>query len=679
MPRSVTPTPPPAWPDAAPPEVETTLIGRAELVADVADALIRGKPRIILLSGLGGVGKTRLAIEVARRVAVPFGGRIAWVTLGQASRDGGLVAATAVALGLAGGEPDHVADAVAETIGDEPALVVLDRAEVSPRDLARLDELVSLAPPLRVLATSRIAIDRTGMRSVPVDTLRVPRETDDAATVAASPAVELLIDRATRAGADVEINERTAPSIARLVAHLDGLPLAIELAGPLLRMLPAHRLVEQVHERLDPVVATIQWSHDQLTPDDRLLYRRISVFGVPFRERHVRTFGERAQAHGLSELPPDVGPALRRLAAAGLLRAGPDDLEAEAATGPDDPRGGDVREYELPALVREDAIRRLEASGEATAAMWARANDLLALCEMADAELASAIATGPARSARLRPCRSRRVPRPRPGRRRGPVPPADDRRPRRVLAIPRSTRRGPDLAGRRPASRSARPDRGSGTRPARRGDARELAERLRSGADDARGGARHPARARAPGRGRVDAEPARPDRARHRRSRTRPRRAAARVSRSAARSATRRRSRRRSTRSAGSSTSAAGRTRPGCCSRRASRSGARLGDDSGASVSLGNLALVARDERDLEGAAEMLREAISTRDRLGDRQRVAVVRHNLALVLFDAGDLDGARVELRGGPVHRARPRRPARDLECPVGPRVRRGDRRQR
>ncbi len=645
MARPVTPPQTPAWPDAAPPEVDTTLIGRDALLADVVEAVLRGDARIVVLSGLGGVGKTRLAIEVARRVGEPFRGRIAWVTLGQASRDGGLVAATAAALGLAGGEPDHVADAVAETIGDEPALVILDRAEVGLHDLGMLDELVRLAPPLRVLATSRIAVERAGTRSVVVDTLRVPRETEDAATVAASPAVALLLERAVRAGADIEINDRTSAAIARLVTHLDGLPLALELAGPLLRVLPPHRLVAQVHERLDPVVATIQWSHDQLTPDDRLLYRRIAVFGVPFRERHVRTYGERAQAHGLSELPHDVGPALRRLAAAGLLRAGPDDVESEAATGPDDPRGGDVREYELPALVREDAVRRLEASGEATAAMWARANDLLALCELADAELAirsrrdildqldfvhpdliasldRARAAGEGRFLLLMTGALAEY-----WRARGRL--AEGR-----IWLDTALRLGPQT---RTAER-ARALHGAGMLANWQSDFGRARTVLQEALDirlELGRGAEAASTLNQLGLIGLDTGDLAEAEARCRQG-LEIRRSLGDDAAVAA-----------SLNTLGGVIHFGGRPEEARVLFQESLAIRRgLGDDAGASVSLGNLALVARDERDLAGAAEMLREAISTRDRLGDRQRVAVVRHNLALVLFDAGDIDGARIEL---------------------------------
>ncbi|HET9614509.1 MAG TPA: tetratricopeptide repeat protein, partial [Candidatus Limnocylindrales bacterium] len=382
------PATPPVWPDAAMPEIDTAIVGRDEIVADLTDALLRGEPRMVLLSGLGGVGKTRLALEIAARLAEPFDRRIAWIPLARASRDGGLSSALAAAFRLDDGRRDEVAASVAGAVGGGPVLVVLDAIEAVLHDLTLLDELARLAPGARILQTGRMAFERPDLRSVAVNPLAVPRAGDDAAAIAASPSVQLLLERADAAGATISITPRNAPTIAGLVSQLDGMPLAIELAASLLRGLPPHRLLERVRGGLDPIVATIDWSHDQLALDDRRLYRRIAVFGVPFRVRHVRTFDERSVAHGLSPLGPGVAAGLERLVRAGLLRARSDSEELDAATGPDDPRGEHVRLYELPTLIRDDAQRRLEASGEVTAAMWARSNDLLALCEHVDRELA---------------------------------------------------------------------------------------------------------------------------------------------------------------------------------------------------------------------------------------------------------------------------------------------------
>jgi len=621
------------------------LIGRDELLDGLVADLVDGRRRAIVLAGLGGIGKTRLAAAVARAVARPFGGRVAWIPLAGSSREGGLASAIGAGLGIARLEPANVAEAIADAIGEEPALLVLDGVESRLHDLALLDQLVGRVAALRVLVTSRVVLDRPAFSSVAVETLDMPAADADLEQIVASPALALLLDRAGRAGVDLPVTPATAPALVRLVARLDGLPLAIELAAPLLRDLPAHRLIERIGERLDPVVATIEWSVAQLEPDDRRLYRRLAVFGVPFRARHVRTFAERSLAHGLSPLGQDIAGGLERLAEASLIRARPDPEGLDPASGPDDPRGSEVREYELPALIRDDATRRLQASGEATAAFWARANDLLALCELSHAELV---------------VRSRL----------DLLEQLDIVHADVLAALERARAAGEGVFLLRMTGALSEYWRSRGRLAEGRiwldvalrvGPATETAERAR-----ALHGAGMLANWQSDfGRGRGLLEEALAIRLRidaladaaatlnqlgligldlgdleeaerHCRHGLEIRRALGDDATVAA-----------SLNTLGGVLQFSGRTdEAGALFEESLAIRRRLGDESGSSVSLGNLGLVARDRGDLDAAETMLREAIATRQRLADRQRVAVVRHNLALVLFDRGDLDGARGEL---------------------------------
>ena len=634
------------WSSAPLPALDPTFLGRDALLADLADGLERGDSRAILLHGLGGVGKTRLAAELASRVSRRLEGRVAWIPLGGTARAGGLATAIAQALDLAAAEPDHAVDAVAEAAGDAPALIVLDAVEASLGGLGVIDELLAIAPTVTIVATSRIGAERDGWRTVAVEPLAVPAETSSVAEIAGCPSVQLLVDRAEAAGADVPITERTAHVVARLVGRLDGLPLAIELAAPLLRALPPHRLLDRIGERLDPVVATIDWSHEHLSPDDRRLYRRLAVFGIPFRARHVRTFAERAVAHGLSPIAADLAAGLERLAAASLIRVRPDPASGpDAASGPDDPRGGEVHEYELPALVREDAARRLEVSGEATAAYWARANDLLALCELSNAELSSRsrldlltqldivhddllAALDRARVAGEGSFLLKMT---------GAL--AEYWRSRGRLAegrvrIDAALRLGPTTR----TSERARALHGAGILASAQSDyvrarpsfEEALAIRLELGELEEAAATLNQLGLIGLDTGDLgEAE-------RHCRHGLEIRRGLG-----------------DEASIAGSLNTLGGILQFGGRNEEAAELLAesvairrRIGDEAGVSVSIGNLALVARDRGDLDGAEAMLRESIATRERLGDRQRVAVVRHNLALVLFDRGELDAATREL---------------------------------
>ncbi|HEY8439629.1 MAG TPA: tetratricopeptide repeat protein, partial [Candidatus Limnocylindrales bacterium] len=637
--------PQPAWPDAAQPPVTTELIGRDALLTELLAELRDGSCRAVLLSGLGGVGTTRLAIEIADQLFDAFGGRVVWVSLAQVSRDSGLAATLAATLGLSGVEPDHVADAVASAIGRDPALLVLDGVETVLHDLALVDELTAQTPSLRIVLTSRIGFERPGVRTIAVDPLALPRSTDDADEIARCPAVQLLLDRAARAGADISVTPRNAAAIARLVAHLDGMPLALELAAPLLRLLPPHTLLERVRDGLDPIVATIDWAYDQLDSEDRRVYRRLAVFGVPFRVRHVRTFDERSVAHGLAPLGPDLSAALERLVRAGLLRGRSDTEELDAATGPDDPRGEAIREYELPALIRDDAMRRLEASGEVTAATWARANDLLALCELAHEQLVVRVrvdlldqldtvhddilaALSRARAAGEGTFLLRMT---------GAL--AEYWRARSRLSEGRvwldtAIRMGPP----QPTPERARALHGAGVLANWQSDFARAKARLSEALEIRLAlGLRAEAASTLNQIGLIALDQGELDEAEARCSEGLAiRRQIGDEALVAA-----------SLNTLGGVVQFRGRTDEARAMFEESvaiRQG--IGDESGASVSLANLALVARDERDLVRAERMLTEAIGTRIRLGDRGRVAVVRHNLALVLFDAGDLDRARDEL---------------------------------
>ena len=635
-----------AWPDAALPGLDPTFLGRGAVVGELLEGLVAGDPRRVVLSGLGGVGKTRVAADVAWRAIEPFAGRVAWIALAHESPDGGLLSSVAAGLGVGDAGPADIVDLVAGAIGDEPALLVLDGAENALADLGRLDGLAERAAGLRIIVTSRIGADRGGWTTQAIEPLEVPAETGSLEAISASPAVALLVERARLAGADVALTDRSAPMVARLVGRLDGLPLAIGLAAPLLRALPPHRLVERIGERLDPVVATIDWSHDHLDPDDQLLYRRLAVFGIPFRARHVRTFAERAVTHGLSPLGPAVEHGLERLAAAGLIRMRPDSASGpDAATGPDDPRGREVREYELPSLIREDAERRLEASGEATAAHWARANDLLALCELSHAELLVRsrvdlldqldivyrdllAALDRARSAGAGAFLLQMT---------GTL--AEYWRSRGRLAEGRmrldaALRLGPTA----PTAERARALHGAGMLASGQSDhtrARVLFEealaiRLELDRRDEAAATLNQLALIGLEVGDLD------EAAGHCRRGLEMRRAIGDEASIAASLNTLG----GILQFSGHDDEAADLLTESVAIRR------RLGDDAGVSVSIGNLALVARDRGELEAAEVMLREAIATRERLRDRQRVAVVRHNLALVLFDGGDLEGAEAEL---------------------------------
>ena len=248
---------------------------------------------------------------------------------------------------------------------------------------------MALIPSVRLLVTTTTPLARSDEVVVTVDPLELPAD-DRRVGLAENPAIRLLLDRARAAGAEIALTPSNAAALARIVRRVDGLPLAIELAGAMLRLLAPHQLLDRLDahfelEAPDPSLipgappasadvttapdrrrslrATMDWSHDLLAPEVQCLYRRLGVFSGTFGLGQLRSYLDRSVDHGLSA--PEIDPAegIAALVAASLVRV-------VDASDREEPR------YELLGLVRDDAARRLTESGEATAANWAHANDL---------------------------------------------------------------------------------------------------------------------------------------------------------------------------------------------------------------------------------------------------------------------------------------------------------------
>jgi predicted ATPase len=278
------------------PLVLTRFVGRnAELERLVE--LTEGE-RLVTLTGPGGGGKTRLAVELARDAQRR--GHVVWLAEVASVRDGELVAQTvATAVGV-----EDVPDPVEQLLAQPErldGLLVLDNCEHLLEDCAALTgTLLAAAPGLRVLATSREPLGLAGECVWPVKPLKVPDEsTLDLAELERVESVELLLDRARAVRPDLEVSAGDTKSVVRVCRALDGIPLAIELAAGRLRSLSladlASRLGNQptVLARPRPtgpddarhrtLRSTLDWSYDLLTDDQQTLAQRLSVFAGGFR------------------------------------------------------------------------------------------------------------------------------------------------------------------------------------------------------------------------------------------------------------------------------------------------------------------------------------------------------------------------------------------------------------
>ena len=276
------------------PRALTPFIGRAELLADLAGRLARPGDRSITLTGSGGVGKTRLALEVAHDVlpAYPHG---VWL-IDLAPLSDLLLVPQAVAATLeARREPERpVLNVLIDHMRDRRLLLVLDNCEHLIEACAQLaDQLLRHCPELHLLATSREALGIQGEVIVRVPSLSLPPIGQPTPEVLArSEAVQLFLDRATAALPDFALTADNASAVVQICHRLDGIALAIELAASRVKLLK----VEQIAARLDDafhlltggsrtalprqqtLAATIDWSYGLLTDHERALLRRLAVF-----------------------------------------------------------------------------------------------------------------------------------------------------------------------------------------------------------------------------------------------------------------------------------------------------------------------------------------------------------------------------------------------------------------
>ena len=337
----------------------TAFIGREKLLAGIADA-VRAH-RLVTLLGPGGSGKTRLSIEVARSIAKAFDDGITWVEL-AAVTDPGLVSQTvATALGVRHQPGRSTGDAIAEYLMPRRALIVLDNCEHVIEEAAALTAcLLHAAPNVHILATSREKLGVPGERAWLVPPLGLPARTargrDD---VLSAEAVRLFLDRAAAVLPAFAIDDDTAAAIADICIRVDGIPLAIELAAARMNVLQPRQIAERLADsmallatsartlpkRQRTLRAAIDWSYELLSPQERMLFRRLSVFAGSFTLEAVEA------VCGFGELPAgDVLDLMASLADKSLV------IVSE--------RDGEAR-YRMLQTVDQYATELLEAEGNA--------------------------------------------------------------------------------------------------------------------------------------------------------------------------------------------------------------------------------------------------------------------------------------------------------------------------
>jgi predicted ATPase/DNA-binding CsgD family transcriptional regulator len=366
------------------PAQTTPFVGRSREIAEVKRLL--SNSRMLTLTGTGGVGKTRLALQAISEVIRDFADGVYFIDLAPLSDHALVVEAITGALGVVENSTQPLLDVLKRALGRREALLLIDNFEHVIEAAPVVSELLAACSRLKVLVTSRESLRLSGEQEYLVPPLSLPMADADALrSLTDSEAGLLFVQRAQMKRQHFEVNRDNAPAIVQICTRLDGLPLALELAAARCKLLPPQALVERLEgtrgsSPLHALVSgsrdapprhrtlwdTIAWSYNLLDEDEKRLFERLAVF------RGGRSL-DAIEAVCAENLSTDVYDVLASLLDKNLLQ------QKESPDG--EPR------FVLLEMIHEFAHERLEAGGEAESMRRRHAEYFVALAEGAEPEL----------------------------------------------------------------------------------------------------------------------------------------------------------------------------------------------------------------------------------------------------------------------------------------------------
>jgi len=276
----------------------TTLLGRERETATLCQLLKRADVRLVTITGPGGVGKTSVALQVGHVFTNAFKDGVFFISLAPITDSTLIIPTIAHTLGVTESPNRLLLDSLKDFLRDKQILLLLDNFEQIVSAAPLLTELLNACAELRMLVTSREALRLRGEHEFPLEPLKLDDQvikSDDrsANTLMQSPAIALFIQRVQAVQPDFDLTEENAPAVSEICAHLDGLPLAIELAAARIKILPPNTMLEKLQEsplqmltrgardmpaRQQTLRNAIQWSYDLLEDQEKYTFRWLAAF-----------------------------------------------------------------------------------------------------------------------------------------------------------------------------------------------------------------------------------------------------------------------------------------------------------------------------------------------------------------------------------------------------------------